>query len=263
MSPPAGIKYAQPLIHSKAPNPMKDYYGWRARIGLIYPAEGLVIEPEFHAMAPEGVSVHPTRIDLSSTTLEGLSTMMDDDRIDVAARLYGRAPLQVLTFGGTSATFMRGMGYDQEIISRMEAALPGVPASTTSTASVRALNALGAKKVSFVGPYVTEVTERGRNFFEQTGFEVTGAHGLEISDNLELNNLSLERVYEFTKKSAEPEADAVFISCTGIRTVGAIAALEADLGRPVVSAIQATFWDALRISGVHDAQPGFGSLFDC
>ena len=94
---------------------MKDYYGWRARIGLIYPAEGLVIEPEFHAMAPEGVSVHPTRIDLSNATLEGLSAMMDDDRIDVAARLYGRAPLQVLTFGGTSATFMRGMGYDREV----------------------------------------------------------------------------------------------------------------------------------------------------
>ena len=241
---------------------MKDYYGWRARIGLIYPAEGLVMEPEFHAMAPDGVSIHPTRIDLSKTTLTGLSEMMDDDRLDVAAQLYGRAPLHVLTFGGTSASFMRGIGYDNEVIARMEAALPGVPASTTSTASVRALQALGTKRVSFVGPYVREITERGRRFFEETGFEVTGAHGLEISDNLELNDLSLERVYEFTKRSAEPEADAVFISCTGIRTVGAIAALEADLGRPVVSAIQATFWDALRISNVQDVEPGFGSLFE-
>lgn len=241
---------------------MKDYYGWRARIGLLYPAEGLVMEPEFHAMAPDGVSIHPTRIDLSKATISGLSEMMDDDRIDVASRLYGRAPLHVLTFGGTSATFMRGIGYDKEIIARMEAALPGVPASTTSTASVRALQALGAKRVSFVGPYIKEITERGEKFFEASGFEVTGAHGLEIEDNLELNDLSLERVYDFAKKSAETNADAIFISCTGIRTVGAIAALEADLGRPVVSAIQATFWDALRISGVNDVQAGFGSLFD-
>ncbi len=249
------------LIRSEVPHLMKDYYGWRARIGLIYPAEGLVMEPEFHAMAPEGVSIHPTRIDLSKTTLQGLSAMMDDNRLDVAARLYGRAPLHVLTFGGTSASFMRGIAYDKAVIARMEAALPGVPASTTSTASVKALQALGAKRVSFVGPYVTEITERGRQFFEATGFEVTGAHGLEISDNLELNNLSLERVYEFTKKSAEPQADVIFISCTGIRTVGAIAALESDLGRPVVSAIQATFWDALRISGVSAGKPGFVSLF--
>lgn len=241
---------------------MKDYYGWRARIGLIYPAEGLVVEPEFHAMAPDGVSVHPTRIDLSKTNLSGLAEMMDDDRIEVAARLFGRAPLNVLTFGGTSATFMRGPGYDKEIIARMESALLGVPASTTSTASVRALQALGTKKVSFVGPYVNPITQQGRKFFEASGFEVTGAHGLEIEDNLELNDLSLERIYDFTKKSAEPNADTIFISCTGIRTVGAIAALEADLGRPVVTAIQATFWDALRISGVKAVQPGFGCLFD-
>ena len=241
---------------------MNDYYGWRARIGLIYPAEGLVVEPEFHAMSPDGVSVHTTRIDLSKTTLSGLSEMMDDDRIEVASRLFGRAPLSVLTFGGTSATFMRGPGYDQEIIARMERSLPGIPASTTSTASVRALQALGTKRVSFVGPYVYEITQQGRKFFEASGFEVTGAHGLEIGDNLELNNLSLERIYDFTKKSGEPNADTIFISCTGIRTVGAIAALEADLGRPVVSAIQATFWDALRISGVHDVAPGFGCLFD-
>ena len=65
-------------IRSKVSHRMKDYYGWRARIGLIYPAEGLVMEPEFHAMAPAGVSIHPTRIDLSNTTLQGLSAMMDE-----------------------------------------------------------------------------------------------------------------------------------------------------------------------------------------
>ena len=84
---------------------------------------------------------------------------------------------------------------------------------------------------------------------------------MEIEDNLELNDLSLERIYDFTKKSAEPNADTIFISCTGIRTVGAIAALEADLGRPVVTAIQATFWDALRLAGVNESISGFGSLF--
>ena len=65
-----------------------------------------------------------------------------------------------------------------------------------------------------------------------------------------------------TNGTNEGKADTVFISCTGLRTIGAIEALEADLGRPVVSAIQATFWDALCIAKVHDVQPGFGSLFD-
>ncbi len=242
---------------------MQDYYGWRAKIGLIYPAEGLVMEPEMYAMTPEGVSIHTARVDLLEATLDGLSNMMDDDRIENAARMLGgRGHTDVVTFGGTSATFMRGIGYDHQVIERMQGAMQDVPASTTSTAAIRALNTLGAKKVSFVGPYVADVTERGGKFFEASGFEVTGAHGMGVSDNLELNDLSLEQIYGYTKQVVEDDADTVFISCTGIRTVGAIAALEADLGRPVVSAIQATFWDTLKIAGVGEAKPGFGSLFE-
>ena len=52
--------------------------------------------------------------------------------------------------------------------------------SATSTAAVRALRKLDAKKVCFVGPYIEEVTQRGGRFFEQSGFEVTGAHGMAI-----------------------------------------------------------------------------------
>lgn len=242
---------------------MKDYYGWRAKIGLIYPAESLVMEPEFAAMVPEGVSVHTARVDLTGATLEGLSNMMDDDRIEVAARMLGfRTPTDVVTFGGTSATFMRGIGYDEQVIARMEAVMTNVPASTTSTAALRALQAVGAKRLSFVGPYVADITKLGGEFFAANGFDVTGAHGMGVSDNQELNDISLERVYAYTKSVVEPEADAVFISCTGIRTVGAIAALEDDLGVPVVSAIQATLWDCLCIARVHEAQTGFGSLFD-
>jgi len=82
------------------------------------------------------------------------------------------------------------------------------------------------------------------------------------SDNLELNDIPLQRVYDYARSVVEPDADTIFISCTGLRTIGAIEALEADLGRPVISAIQATFWDALRITGINEAKPGFGSLFE-
>ena len=116
--------------------------------------------------------------------------------------------------------------------------------------------------MSFVGPYLKDITERGRIFFDANGFDVTGAHAMEISSNSGLEELPLERVYAFARERAEPRADAVFISCTGIRTVGAIASLEQDLGVPVVSANQATFWDALRLSGVRDRVVGFGSLFE-
>ena len=241
---------------------MQDYYGWRARIGLIYIADSTVMEPELYAMAPEGVSIHTARIDLADPSAAGLASMMAGDEVEGAARLLGKAPLHVVTFGGTSATFLEGMGFDRKVIARMESVLPGIPASTTSTAALRALRAIGARRISFVSPYVSNIVELGRRFFAENGFDVTGAHGLGIADDPGLNALPLERMYAFAKQVVEPEAEAVFISCTAVRTIGAIGTLEEDLGRPVVSANQATFWDALRIAGVKGGKPGFGSLFD-
>ena len=241
---------------------MRDYYGWRARIGLIYPAACCVMEPELYAMAPEGVSIHTARLTLADATLNGLSNMMADDGLERAAGLLAQAPLHAMTFGGTSASFLEGIGYDRQVIERMARLAPGMACSTTSTAALRALRSLGATRVSFVGPYVEDITERGRVFFDANGFEVTGAHAMGISDNPGLEELPLERVYAFARERVEARADAVFISCTGIRTVGAIESLEADLGVPVVSANQATFWDALRLSGVRDRVKGFGTLFE-
>jgi maleate isomerase len=40
-----------------------------------------------------------------------------------------------------------------------------------------------------------------------------------------------------------------------------IAALEEDLGRPVLTANQVAFWYALRQSGVHTEVNGYGRLF--
>ncbi|MNJ79665.1 Arylmalonate decarboxylase [compost metagenome] len=58
-----------------------------------------------------------------------------------------------------------------------------------------------------------------------------------------------------------PDATAIFVSCTNFRTVGAIEALEQKLGKPVISAIQASFWHCLELTGAAGAKPGYGSLF--
>ncbi len=83
-----------------------------------------------------------------------------------------------------------------------------------------------------------------------------------LTDNLALNDVTLEQVYDYTKSVVNPGVDTLFISCTGLRTIGVIEDLESELGIPVVTSNQATFWDALRIARVNAARPGFGSLFD-
>ena len=57
-----------------------------------------------------------------------------------------------------------------------------------------------------------------------------------------------------------PDADAIFISCGALRSLDIAAALEAQVGKPVVTSNQALAWDALRLAGIPDMIPGFGRL---
>jgi maleate isomerase len=54
--------------------------------------------------------------------------------------------------------------------------------------------------------------------------------------------------------------DALFISCTALRTAPIVARLEAALGLPVVTSNQALTWNMLRTGGHPGKCDGFGSL---
>ena len=187
---------------------MRDYFGWRAKIGLIYMASSVVMEPEFHAMAPEGVSIHTTRIPLPKASAEGIKSMMTEGPLEQAAALLAEAPLDACVFGGTSASFFEGRGFNDVVANRMRKVIGIDPRHHRVDRALLALRTLGIKRMTFVGPYIEEVTARGRAFFEANGIEVLSAHGLGITADHELGNVPLEKVYAFAKQSADAAADA-------------------------------------------------------
>jgi maleate isomerase len=78
-----------------------------------------------------------------------------------------------------------------------------------------------------------------------------GLHGRDIT------LVPLDRIYRLARQVDTPDSDGVYIACTGFRSLEIIEDLERDLGKPVISANQATMWDALRLAGV----PGLGRLY--
>jgi arylmalonate decarboxylase len=69
-----------------------------------------------------------------------------------------------------------------------------------------------------------------------------------------------EAVYRMARSVDRPEADAIFISCTSLATLRLIPAIEAELGKPVVTSNQATFWNVLRVLNLRGAIPNAGRL---
>ena len=232
-------------------------YGWHGRIGLMVPTGNSVMEPEFNRMAPEGVSVHANRVFLDKVTPEAL-VGMEQHAAESAAGLVS-IRIGVLAFGCTSGSFVGGKGYDQKLIDIMEET--GVPATTTTSAVVRALNLLGVRRLAMATPYIDAVNAIEERFLQDHGFEITCSAGGGIVETADIQECEPYVAYDRAKEVDDDRAEAVFISCTGFRAIEVIEKLESELGKPVVTANQATFADCLRILGVREVQPGFGSLF--
>src|SRR5437867_488665 len=97
---------------SRGMDMMDDIYGWRARIGLLYPFAGWVMEPEFYRMAPPGVTTLTARVPLVAATMAGLADMARSPEVERCTEGLATAPVHVICFGGTSASFLHGVDWD-------------------------------------------------------------------------------------------------------------------------------------------------------
>ena len=238
-----------------------DGYGWRARIGLIYPSSGKR-DRDFQRLAPDGVSVHITRVALSDPAdLEQIGRMSETRNLVAAARLLADLQPDCISWADTSGSFMFGPtgATGQEDAIRQAT---GVPASTTSTAVLLALRGLGVRRVAVASPYLDEVNQKLVEFFTSHGFEIGRLRSLELSQEGAIHRAPPETVYRLARAAWFDGAEALFLPCTDFEAINLIHLLERNLGRPVVTANQATMWHALRLAGISDGVAGFGQLME-
>ena len=152
---------------------MPDGWGFKGRIGLVYLHSSVVMENEMWAMAAPGVSVHTSRIRIGKINVRDIGAMVESPEFETSVRLVAEAPVDVVLFGGTSASFLHGNAWDEDTTKRMQSWSGGTPALTTATACVRALETLGIGKVALATPYVEEVHERCSSWLAANGHPVT------------------------------------------------------------------------------------------
>jgi len=232
-------------------------YGWRFRLGMIVPSVNTEAEPQMEAMLPEGVSLHTTRLKMVEGPPETLLGFTD--RIEEGAAALADAGVDRILFHCTAVTtYEPDMG--RRIRERIGQAT-GLPVSVTGEAVAEALAALAARKVVMVTPYTSAVNEREAAFLRHHGVAVLRNHAQGLTYAREFRAIEPYGWYRMVMDRRHEEADAYFLSCAQIRVAEIIAALEHDVGRPVVTSNQAALWHALRQGGIGDQFTGFGALF--
>ena len=237
-------------------------YGWRARIGISVPCVNTTTEPEFNYLAVNipGISIHSARMHLHVGDILTKQDLLDmhAKAIDKAIPELGHAQVNLIVYACTSGSFAGGAKWDQEIIDRIHKET-GIPATTTTTAVLQALHTLGIQRIALGTPYNEEITKLGKDFLEDEGFEVVNSIALDNLDRI-LAGDRPSLAYELGRKVDTKEAECVFISCTQFPTIDVVSELEADLGKPVVTANLASFWHALQLLSIKVSLSGYGVL---
>lgn len=224
-------------------------------IGVVVPHD-MALDAELWRWTPPQVSLHLTRtawtplpvgVDMALALGEAeLVAPSIRDLSAISPRLY--------VYGCTSGSFVRGREGERDLVGTMIAA--GAPdALTTSGALLEALLHLGVRRLAVATPYDEALTELLADFLIDAGdLEVVASSQLGLDHDVW--KVPYPVVADLIVQADRSDADAVVVSCTNLATYDVIADLERQLGKPVVTANQATMWAALRRIGQHAVGPG-------
>lgn len=234
--------------------------GARARIGLVVLASDYTVEHEFRQIFTQpGVDFYEARIRNSpQVTPETLAAMgpLLTDTVDL---ILPGSELDVVAFGCTSASMVLG---EEKVAACIRAARPSAKATNPISAAFAAFDAFGAKRVAMLTPYRRDVNKIVRAYVEERGYTVPvfGSFNEEM-DNIvsSIDAGSLRSAIDTITRGRD--IDAVFVSCTSVRLLDAVADIEEELGIPVTSSNHALAWHCMRLAGVEDRIDGMGSLF--
>src|SRR5579862_5803322 len=235
--------------------------GFRARLGFLLPPGNPTIEPEMMAMAPQGVSLHFHRM-VARGTPGSLDGQAERNRqmvasLDESIELLALVKPDIVVIAHTATSYDLGREAEHALLARLAKA-SGTRVTTAFASVAAALERLGVKRVALGAPYSAETTGKGKAHLEAHGFAVVSHANLEHAGNI--YDTTAEQAYRLARSVDTPEAEAVFLSGTGMPTVAVLEMLEQDLQKPVISSNSAMMWLVLRACGVNQPVAGYGRL---
>jgi maleate isomerase len=241
------------------------------RIGLIVPSSNTTMETELPLMfrrreeiAPETFTFHSSRAHLKEVSSEELSAMVRDS--ERCAAEVADAGVDAIAYACLVAVMNEGAGAHAAIERRLaaraaEVAGREVPMISSAGALVEALQALGARRIAVVAPYVKPLTGMVCEYIGACGPEVVRSVSLEVADNLEVGRLDPANLIGIAGELDTSDIDALVLSaCVQMPSLPSIQPVEDRLGVPVVSAATATAYSILSRLGLRPEIPRAGSL---
>jgi maleate isomerase len=205
------------------------------------------LERDFrHHFAGHASPIYVTRIRSSTEVSQSSLAQMEADLSAAADLLPKGLSYPVVGYGCTSASSVIGSARIEELVqSTCDVAVVTNP--------MRALIALcqnrNISRLAFLSPYVEDVSQTLRDELSKNGITspVFGSFGEAIEANVV--RISTASIVDAALSLVDgAEVDAVFLSCTNLRTIEAIEQITQATGKPVLSSNQALAWHIKKLA---------------
>jgi maleate isomerase len=228
------------------------------RIGLVTLSNDYVTERDFMNMRPsDDVVIYTSRLlNTPQCTVETLQAMAPKIT-EATSLLVPEGRLDVVAYACTSGTAVMGF---ERIQSLIQVARPDIACVTPLTSSLAAMDLFGVKRIAVLTPYIDEVNTSIAEYLESQGKSISAFTSFKLAENEDMARITAKSIYQGALEADRDDAEALFISCTAIRAVDVIEKIEQKLGKPVITAVQAMFWQSLRLSGFTEKVQGYGQL---
>lgn len=232
---------------------MPDRFGPRGVIALHVPLQNANMQPEFEMLRPPGINNQIYRIDLATP-----------DRVSEATASVIKGALgcwpDIVVVGNSIEMHDWSAERQDRHRAILQAAIGETPIVLAPDATVAALRAIGARRISMLSPMQEHASASARAYYEAMGFEVAANHCLGVQRSEDIIKVTDDAIVRAFEEMDRPDIDTLLHVGAALSVLPLVDALEKRHGKPIVSVNAASYWMALRKLGVADRIEGFGRL---
>ncbi|MFD7294611.1 decarboxylase [Streptomyces sp. NPDC059897] len=232
-------------------------------LGFLYPGHSAEDDyPRIEMLIDSDVRLPVVHTDIGEDAhrVDALLKMGAPDRLAAGVEELRLSGAEAVVWACTSGSFVFGWDGAHDQVRNLAMAA-GLPASSTSFAFAHALREVRARRVAVAATYPEDVADHFATFLKAAGAEVLAVRGSGIITAAEVGTWGWDEVLAMARAGDHPEADAVLLPDTALHTAAYVRDLEAELGKPVLTANQVTVWEALRLVDRRVNAPALGALF--
>lgn len=216
------------------------------RVGVVTPSANPAVEPEVHALLPEGVIMHATRLpvfpgDLRERTRQYAAAYAP------ALASFGALALEAFYIAMTGTSYPLGLAGDRTMVQEL-ASQVDAPVWTATLAIHDALVAVEADTVVLVSPYPAWLTDEAVAYWEGAGVRI--AQVVRMSEEFRAYELGTQDVLAALAQAKPPRGSVIVFSGTGLLALPAIVRARRDAGRPLLSPNLCGAWKLLATLGM-------------